>query len=330
MKKKIFTGLLCLSPFISLGSEIQEKPSILKHLYHHHAVDVINATVYQQMGSYGAFYDEANVFFTYGITPSDEIFLNGAVTFGNGVVNHAENLGYSISPTGADTQDIVEDINETGRKHILELWYHRTFGNIDFVFGLIDSASFVDENDYANDQNIQFLNSPFVNNPVAPLPSYNVGVYLKYSQKNREYKLVIIDNDPDKGTSAIFQFNYNKNNLNIRPYLYNVFGVDDTNNGFGLSADYTKGKTGLFFRMGIPFQNQNSFYSLGLDRKNIWLGRDKIGLAFGFINKNKNAFITEFYYSKHITKHVSASADIQYMKENRDDLILGGRLYLSY
>ncbi len=330
MKRLIFKGLLCLFPLTSFASEIQEKPFIIKHLYHHHAIDLTNAAVYQQIGNYGAFYNETNIFFTYGITPVDEIFLNAAVSFGNGIVNHSENLGYSISPTAADTQDAVEDINGTGRRHVLELWYHRNFGNIDFAGGIIDSTAFVDENDYANDQNIQFLNSAFTNNPIAPLPSYNLGIYLKYSERNKEYKLVIIDNDPDKGTSAIFQFNYTKNNLNIRPYFYNVFGADDTNNGFGLSADYTQKRTGFFFRIGIPFQNENNFYSLGFERRNIWLGKDKIGLAFGLINKDKNVFVSEFYYSKHITKHISTSVDFQYMKENRDDLIIGGRLYLSY
>ncbi len=327
LKKLVIISLL---PFTGLASELQEKPFIVKHLYHHHAFDVVNATVYQQISSFGAFYNATNLFFTYGITSKDEIFFNGSVVLGNGIVKHTENLGYSISPTGADMQDDVENINGTNRKHILELWYHRIFNDFDFVFGLIDSTGFVDENDYANDQNIQFLNSAFTNNPVAPLPSYNLGIYLRYTKNNNEYKLVIIDNEPDKGTSTILQLNTNFDGWNLRPYLYNVFGADEANNGFGFSADYTKGKFGYFIRIGIPFQNQNSFFSGGFEKRNIWLGKDKIGFAVGIVNKEKNAYISEFYYQKHLAKHVSITGDIQYMKEFRDDIIIGGRLYLSY
>ncbi len=121
MKKIVIKGLVCLLPLSAFSYEIQEKPFILKHLYHHHAFDLINATVYQQIGNYGAFYNTTNLFFTYGITTNDEIFFNGSVALGNGIVKHTENLGYSVSPTGADLQDNVEDINGTGRKHILEL-----------------------------------------------------------------------------------------------------------------------------------------------------------------------------------------------------------------
>ncbi len=328
--KTIFKSAVLSFLIINSSFAITEKPFILKHVYHHHEVNLVDSLVYQQIESYGAFYNETNIFFTYGITPVDEIFLNGAVTLGNGIVKHTEKLGYTVVPTGADIQDDVEDINGTGRKHILELWYHRTFKKLDFVIGIIDSTAFVDENEYANDQNVQFLNNAFVNNPVAPLVSYNPGIFLKYSDENKEYKFVLIDNDPDDGYVGVFQFNYSGQNWNIRPYVYNVFDTNSDNNGFGVSADYTQGKTGYFFRIGIPFQNQNSFYSAGLEKRFIKSKKDKIGFALGIINKQKNAYLSEFYYAFNINKHISTTFDIQYMKEYKDDIIFGGRLYLSY
>jgi porin len=299
-------------------------------LYHHHQLNLVDAFVYQQIESFGAFYNETNLFFTYGITPNDEIFLNGAITFGNGIVKHAEHLGYSVSPTGADMEDDTEDINGTGRKHILELWYHKTIKNFDLVGGIIDSTAFVDENEYANDQNIQFINSAFTNNPVAPLVSYNLGIFLKYSEDNKEYKLVLIDNDPDEGYVGVIQGNYYIKNWNIRPYIYNLFGSDNKDSGFGLSADYTKGKIGYFIRIGIPFYKQSSFFSGGFQLRKIKFKDDQIGLAFGLINKEKNAYISEGYYLINLTKHIALTFDIQYMKEFKDDVIFGGRLYLSY
>ncbi len=328
--KKLTVGITLLFFSITSASEIQEKPFIIKHLYHHHFFNLTNASVYQQIGNYGALYNATDLFFTYGITPSDEVFFHGSVVLGNGIVYHTENLGYSVSPTGQDPQDFIENINDTGRKHILELWYHKTLNGFDFAAGLIDSTSFVDENDYANDQNLQFINSAFTNNPIAVLPSYNLGVYLKYSQGRNEYKLVIIDNDPDSGTVGIFQINHSGKNWNIRPYIYNVFGGESTDNGLGISADYSLKKTGYFLRIGIPFKNQNSFFSGGFERKTIFNKNDRLGFAVGVINKDKNTIISEIYYGKEITKHLSITGDLQYMKENQDNLILGGRVFLSY
>ncbi len=141
---------------------------------------------------------------------------------------------------------------------------------------------------------------------------------------------MIIDNEPDEGTSAVLQFNTRYKGWNIRPYIYNVFGADETNNGFGFSSDYSKGKFGYFVRIGIPFKKQNSFYSFGFEKRNITGKRDKIGLAFGIINKEKNTYISEFYYQKNLTEHISITGDLQYMKEIKDDIIIGGRFYLSY
>ncbi len=323
----LFFVYFLISIQISLGKEITEKPFILEHLYHVHKIDLTNTTVFQQISNYGAFYNITNVFFDYQFTKNDHLFISGAVAFGNGVVNHMYNLGYSVEPTGANLEDYVENINDTGRKHLLEFWYHRTFGKFDFVTGLMDSASFVDENEYANDENIQFLNNAFVNNPVVPLPSFNPGIYLRYKTENVDYKLLFIENEPEDGNVLLLQLNVKKENLNLRPYLYRTFGLYEKQEGFGISADFSGKNYGYFLRVGIPINKQSSFYSFGLIKN---ISNNKLGFALGFLNKRKNLYLSELYYNIQITSHLLITLDIQFMKEEKSAFIQGVRVYMFY
>ncbi len=334
--KRFFVFLILFIYFSSVfglennKKKIIEKPFILEHLYHTHEINVVNTTVYQQIKNYRAFYNTTNIFLDYFFTPNDEIFINGSIAFGNGIVEHTQKLGYSIEPTGANLESYVENINDTGRKHLLEAWYHRRISSVNVALGIMDSASFVDENEYANDENTQFLNNAFTNNPIAPLPSFNPGLYVDFSSKKIEYKFLFIENEPDDGNVGLLQVNIKGKNYNIRPYVYNVFGMDEQNNGVGLSLDISpKENIGYFFRAGVPFHEQNSFFSIGAVKGNL-SGNDKISFAFGFLNKEKNLYIAEIYYQFIPIKYVSLTFDIQYMNEYSEDFIIGSRLYLFY
>ncbi len=319
----------CLTFYsISYAQEIIEKPFILEHLYHTHTVDLTNTTVYQQIDNYSSIYNITNIFFSYFFTEKDHFFVSISVAIGNGIVNHTKKLNYSIEPTGANLEEYIENINNTGRKHFTEIWYHRTNKNLDFVAGIIDSASFVDENEFANDENLQFLNNAFINNPVAPMPSFNPGVYFKLSHKNLDYKILYMENKPDKGNFSVFQINYHQKNLNIRPYVYRVFGVEKES-GFGISADYTLNNSGFFLRIGNSFYGENSFYSGGIQKSNN-KRNERLGFGIALLNKSVNTYIGEAYYNKNLTSHLSITFDIQYMKETEEDLILGSRLYIIY
>ncbi len=328
MSGRVLIILIFLLIGFSFAENITEKPFIKEHIHHTHEINLTNTAVYQQIENYGAFYNITNIFFTYHFSQKNHIFISMSIALGNGIVSHAQYLGFSVQPTGANLEDYIENINNTGRKHITEVWYHYIDSKLDLVAGIIDSASFIDENEFANDENIQFLNNAFVNNPIAPMPSFNPGIYIKYSQKNIEYKFLYMENKPDKGNFSAFEFVYSKDSINIRPYLYNVFGKEK-DSGFGLSVDYTNKDFGYFLRIGIPFYNQNSFFSLGIQQSNL-SKYDSLGFALGFLNKDKNIYISEVYYNRDLSNVFSITFDLQYMKEYKEDFISGFRLYISY
>ncbi|WP_029520223.1 hypothetical protein [Persephonella sp. IF05-L8] len=326
----IIIGFVLFS-YVGFAQEPQ-KPFILEHTFHKHRIDIVNSTVYQQIGEYGAIYNNSNLFTLFKFTSNDELFVNASITFGNGIIYKLERKGYSLFSTAADLEDYLEDINNTGRPYLLEFYYQRYLGKLIFAAGFIDATAYVDANKFANDENTQFLNDAFVNNPIAVLPSYNPGIYLSYKIFNTMgISGVYMQNKPDKGNVGIIEIEYETVSFSIRPYYYYLFGTYE-NKGAGVSADYsfTKNK-GFFFRGGLSNYEYNYFVSGGFQIYSLFLD-DQLGFGIGYIHKNNAEDITvsEAYYKINMSKMVSFTVDIQYMDENIRDFIYGGRLYFSY
>ncbi len=334
--RKIYHFLTLLLFFLLAGksfSQGTEKPFILEHILHKHIIHFSNTTVYQQIKGYGAVYNASHLFATIDITASDEVFLNASIAFGNGVTEYLEKDGFSLSTTADDLEDYLKDINDTGRKYLLEAYYQKTVDKMTVALGLIDSTAFIDTNKYANDENLQFLNDAFVNNPIAVLPSYNPGIYMNYQLKgNLSFSGVYITNDPDKGNVGIVEIDYEKDNLTVRPYYYYLFGTEE-NKGFGVSGDFNiNEKTGLFFRGGYSTTEYKYFISGGCQISNLFFAKDKIGLGYGYIEGNdvKDINVFEGYYEISLLKRLYTSVDIQYIDEYKSRFVYGGRIYFSY
>jgi hypothetical protein len=333
VKKGIYIILTILIYFIYSFSQEIKKPFVLQHIFHKHKIDFTNALVLQQIDNYTAIYNTTHILGRFSLTDRDFIFVNLSKTFGNGVNSKLEKNGFSISTTGDDLEDYLNDINETGRKYLLELFYQRDIENLTLTVGLIDSTAFIDANEYANDEHTQFLNSAFVNNPLALLPSYNLGIALTWNfNDSLGTTIVYMDTNPDRGNVGILEFEIKKENFNLRPYYFYLFNYNEYK-GFGLSADYKMSdKYGLFSRIGNSTGDYNYFLSGGFQIQNILI-HDKFGLAYGFIKARenlKNIYIFESYYLINIFKNLSITFDIQHMKENKSKFIYGIRTYFYF
>ena len=324
--------IITLAPFISFSQET-EKPFIKEHKLHKHRIDFVNSTVFQQVDRYGSVYNTSHIFLTMDFTETDEIFINASVSFGNGLKKKLDREGYSISPTADDLEDDLKNINGTGRKYLMEFFYQKKIQNLVLIGGLIDAAAFVDANRYANDEHTQFLNDVFVNNPIAVIPSYNPGFYIKYSfHQNISVSGVFMQNKPDKGDVGIAEIEYETESLSVRPYYFYVFSGHE-HKGFGISSDYAfSDRFGVFFRGGISNVDYDYLLSGGFEAKKL-ITDDKVGVGAGFIKgkaETENIYVCECYYTVNLNKHLYVSGDLQYIKEKREEVVLGGRVYFSY
>ena len=328
MKK--LAGLL-LIPAISVFAQETEKPFIQEHEEENHILHIVNATVFQAVKEYSTVYNSSHAFFSLNFNENNLLFVNTSITFGNGLGKKLERLGYSIGSTADDLEDDLKDINGTGRKYLLEAFYQFNNESISFTAGIIDSTAFIDSNEYANDEHLQFLNPALVNNPIAVLPSYNVGANLKLNLNNNiGVDFLYMDNDPDNGNVGIVEFDFSFNNLNLRPYYYYLFGTSESK-GIGLSGDYSYKNLGFFFRLGRNNTDYKNFYSLGVNTDLEKFGN--IGLGYSFIYNNseaKNIKVVELYHNYKFTEHISFTTDLQYLKELKERLVYGFRFYLEY
>lgn len=318
--------ILFLLISIPLFAQQIEKPFVKEHLFHEHTFDFINTSVYQEFKGFGKLYNTSHLFFYLDLNGEDKFFLNSSITFGNGIRKRVEKEGFSLLPTGDDLEGDLRDINGAGRKYILELAYEKSIKNFSISIGLLDSTSYVDTNEYANDEHTQFLNAALINNPVVPLPSYNVGIYFHYElRQDLIFSLLYMDAEPESGNVGIIQFEFSGNGLNIKPYYSYVFG--GKGKGFGVSGDATLSENlGIFFRFGAG--NSQTFLSGGFELRNL-IFKDKIGFGYAYLNEGKKGEVLELYYSIKLSQYLSVSFDVQYLRESKEAFIYGLRLFFE-
>jgi len=327
--RKIIARLLFFILIVSSAkTQEMEKPFIIEHKSHKHKIDIINGTVYQQIGKYGTLYTTFHIFGSYNLNENDKVFFNLSYTKGNGITIKTQKEGYSFYTSADDLENYLKNINSTGRKYLLEAFYQKKLNKITIIAGIIDSTAFIDTNKFANDEHTQFLNSFFINNPLVTLPSYNPGIYanIPISQKN-SLSILYMASNPDSGTVGILELKHISKKHNFRVFYSKSF-CSCSNNGLGLSYDITtNNKKGFFFRSGLS--KNNYFLSGGLQIMNIWV-KDKLSIGYAFLTNSSNPKAIEIYYLFHINDFSSLTFDIQYISEKNSDYVYGSRFYIYF
>lgn len=286
---------------------------------------------------------------TYRPTNKDTLFLKLGFTAGNGLNNITP---FVISPWGADMEDDVENINGSGRDHLLEAWYQHFFAleqsnSLAVTLGIIDASQYLDQNAYANDEYSQFMNPTLSNAPNTFFPAYDLGIAAEWFLHNWSFSAVVMDvnqyNVDDKylfyGLQAAYTLNTNLGAGHYRVllngdrnFIDEVGKSKQKNDILIVSFDQALGKTvGAFVRMGWRLDNEpinyHALYTGGIDIKgNPWgRVRDNIGLGYAYLSGGSRNIIrtqvAEAYYRFVVTDYLALTADIQHM---RDEKIRGG------
>ncbi len=279
-----------------------------------------------------------------------EFYGRASFAKGNGIKGK---VPFVLSPNADDLEDDLKNINgHKWQDHLQELWYSHTFpvqGNVGLKItgGIIDATAFIDDNAYANDELEQFMNEAFVNNPIANLPSYDLGGAVELSIDKLEVRGVIMTSKNDEeDTYGYFglqvgytlEMPWGKGN-------YRLYGFTTTKDfpsweggksylrGFGVSADQeiVKDLLGAFFRAGWQDDDAvvdyDRFLSFGLNIKGSSWGRsqDEIGIGYGYLHGPSNSEVShtnvlEGYVKLHLFEYKglfgSFTVDFQYLNDN--------------
>lgn len=235
-------------------------------------------------------------------------FSNGGIAF----VHIEGGAGEGLHGNGLIAYSQVNgDAGNTGNHlEITELWYEQPLFDEMFTvtFGKLNPAGYLDENEFANDETSQFLNSAFVNNAVIALPENSIGVRLTISPVDMvDFTYAYIANDSLNNFDAN---GFNAVQLNVKPIANGNYRImywssnvehkkwNDANKilgayGFGLSVDQEIIENiGVFGRFGWadPEVSENEMsWSVGAQiGGGIWSREnDAVGLAAGQIIPSK-------------------------------------------
>ena len=281
--------------------------------------------------------------FTYQPTRHDRLFLKLGFAAGNGLNDVTP---FIIPPWGADLEADVENINGSGRDHLLEVWYEHVFpidqrNMLGVTLGIIDASQYLDHNAYANDEFVQFMNPALSNAPNTLLPSYDLGVAAVWRIDRWTFSGVLMDVHQNLGSDtytfygieAGYRVDAELGTGNYRVLLNGDRNLIDLTAGRRqkndiviLSFDQQFGENfGAFTRLGWRLDdepiNYRALYSGGIDIKGrLWdrvLDNIGIGLAYldggdGRITKTR---IFETYYRLVVNPYLALTGDVQYMRD---------------
>jgi hypothetical protein len=280
---------------------------------------------------------------TYRPTRQNRLFLKLGFAAGNGL---NEVSPFNIPSWGADLEDDVENINGSGRDYVLEAWFEHVVeleprNRIGITLGIIDASNYLDQNVYANDEYIQFMNPALSNAPNTFFPAYDLGIAAAWYISKWAFTGVIMDvhqvTSPDKYTFYGAQVAYRVDtSMGIGNYRVALNGdrdfIDETgtskqkNDIVLISIDQQFGnKIGAFTRLGWRLDdeliNYRAIYSGGIDIRGSSWGRvlDNIGLGMVYLDGGNSRIIrtriAEAYYRMVINPYLALTGDIQYMRD---------------
>jgi len=275
-------------------------------------------------------------------TEKDEFQLTLSYASGNALNKILEDNDFPS--TYAD--DLEKDL-ENGN-NLLEAWYKKTFDlsqgiSLGLTFGIIDATAYIDDNAFANDELAQFMNEVFVNNPLAELPSYDIGGVVELGVDSLSVKALMMntEEDGDNYDYYAFQVGYTLKTP-LGEGNYRVYGFATSNKskdlkGAGISIDQKlTEEVGAFARFGYKKDgSKEKFGSGGVNINGKFWGRESdeagIGLAYIDSEGDSSTLVGELYAKFQLFENEDIASDItfdfQYIKNTQNNTDQTGTFY---
>lgn len=301
----------------------------------------------------------------YTPTPVDELYARLRLVADNGL---NDKWFGGLAPFSSDLEDDVKDVNGHSRDYLLEAWYkHRfVFGNDNHAFsltgGIIDSADFLDDNAYADDEMLHFMNDAFVTR--AYMPAWDTGAGAELDLGKWGVNAVWMNSKTGDAADKSFDYLAGQVHYHANPAMgegtYRLWAQSTSSDflnsaedqfehrhGTGISINQAVGeKWGFFIRLAWQTRNAavnyKSAYTGGVHLNGVMWGRadDEAGLAYGYLEGGNQDIdrtdVFEAYARFKLNRYTDITADIQYMNDDLQDAgsrkawIPGLRLVASY
>ncbi len=193
--------------------------------------------------------------------------------YGEGFVYLKSGNGAGLDAKLKTFSTVNDSADDDSNVRLVEAWYEHKFSPMSGVltFGKLDPTGYIDTNEYANDESIQFLGGMFVNSPVVDFSDNSPGLHLGVSPLEfLDFALEALDADGDG--QDMFDAMFIAAQVNFKPKFlgkggnYRFYAWQNNSNhmkwqdatkdkekshGYGLSFDQElTGIAGIFFRYG--------------------------------------------------------------------------------
>ncbi len=278
----------------------------------------------------------------------------------------------SVQPWAADTESGVNNINGRSRDAVIiaEVTHAMTTraGELTITGGVLDPTEFLDENAFANDELSQFMNLAFVNDPIANLPTYDVGAAVRLDSGDWQFTALgqrygsngIGRSFTLWGGQAMYHFGGEDRDVdNVRLTVTGTSSDfadptgasnDESQIGVSVSVDHRLlDCCGVFSRLSWgnddPARAFDRYASAGFAFNGSSWGRehDVVGVGLGYLDGGNtfydDAIVGEIYGSVELVDTIVLTADAQYVDENViagapqrgvDGWILGLRVTMTF
>lgn len=281
----------------------------------------------------------------YTPTPDDELYARVRFVTGNGL----NDIWYGgLAPFSSDLEDDVKDINGGSRDYLLEAWYKHRFAlgsdnhSLSLTGGIIDSAAFLDDNAYADDEMTHFMNDAFVAR--AYMPAWDTGAGAELDLGKWGVNAVWMHSKTDDAEDNSFNYLGGQVHYNAKPamgegtYRLWIQGTSsdflnpsedelESRTGTGISINQAMGETlGFFVRLAWQDDkaavDYKAAYTGGLQLNGALWGRadDEAGLGYGYLKGGNldinRTDVLEAYVRFNLNRYADITADVQYMKDD--------------
>jgi carbohydrate-selective porin OprB len=271
-------------------------------------------------------------------------FSNGGSAF----IHLEAGAGESLNGNGLQTYSGVnrDAGNSDNFTEVTEFWYEQPLFDNKFTvtFGKLDPTGYFDENEYANDETAQFINSAFRNNAAISFTDNSLGLRMTYSPAELiDITYAYIASEWDSFDMSGF----NAVQVNVKPceggnyrLLYwasntemEKYKDNEKTGGYGIAVSIDQKLSEVFGIFGrFSWQDPSVYefaaaWSFGAQLNgSIWTREnDKVGLAAGQIIPSKDWLDaegavkddpetqTELYYSFAISENLAVTPALQYI-----------------
>ncbi len=304
--------------------------------------------------------------FGFSPTPDDEFHALLRIAAGNGM---RDIWPGPLLPDAHDLEDDVKNINGHDRNYILQAWYKHDFHfgddqSLAATGGIIDANMYLGQNEYADGEDVDFMNDAFVNPDTLAKPVYDLGGVAEFETGKWSLTGLVMHSRTGDATDNSYDYYAVQAGYHLNTAAgegnYRLGGFSTTDDFLDAAATNLERRQGVAVSIAQPVSENFGVFAILVHQKrdaavdhqnqlsgglhingNLW-GRaeDAAGIAYAYLDGGNldvdNSQVVEAYVRFQLNPDMDLGVDLQYLSDDlktaptRTAWVPGLRLNMSF